>query len=60
MITNYFTGYNSPVNGSSLDCLSLIVQSISSPDSSSPHSSPSQSHNIQQMHLKTEYDAKVN
>ncbi|CAO1436681.1 unnamed protein product [Diamesa hyperborea] len=28
------TGYNSTINGSSLDCLNLIVQSISSPDTS--------------------------
>ncbi|CRL07714.1 CLUMA_CG020668, isoform A [Clunio marinus] len=34
-------GFNSPINGSSLDCLSLIVQSINSPDASnSPQNSP--------------------
>lgn len=44
---NFFNlpGFNSPINGSSLDCLSLIVQSISSPDvsSCSPQNSPNPS-----------------
>ncbi|KAG5671768.1 hypothetical protein PVAND_001946 [Polypedilum vanderplanki] len=35
--------FNSPVNGSSLDCLNLIVQSINSPDSNDILSSPNAS-----------------
>jgi len=68
-------GFNSPVNGSSLDCLSLIVQSISSPDkSNSPQSSPNPNsinhlqhnqsatqHHLSAQHFKCEFlsDAKV-
>ncbi|CAG9806405.1 unnamed protein product [Chironomus riparius] len=43
------TTFNSPINGSSLDCLSLIVQSISSPDSNdTPENSPNANSHMQQ------------
>lgn len=70
------SGFNSSITGSSLDCLSLIVQSISSAEASnSPQNSPNpntanhlhqtiqsttQNHLSNTQHFKCEFDAKVN